>query len=70
MLWSVMGGFLFLALGIFIFLKPDLIWKLTEEWKSYGAAEPSDFYRLSTKAGGILLSLLGMTMVILPWILE
>lgn len=35
MLWSVGGGILIFALGMFIFLKPDLVWKLTEEWKSY-----------------------------------
>ena len=31
----------------FIFLKPGLIWKLTEEWKSYRADEPSEFVGLS-----------------------
>ena len=40
MLWSVGGGILIFALGIFIFLKPDLVWKLTEEWKSYHTDEP------------------------------
>ena len=29
---------------MFIFLKPGLIWKLTEEWKSYRADELSDLY--------------------------
>ena len=33
-----------LWLGMFIFLKPGLVWKLTEEWKSYRADEPSEFY--------------------------
>ncbi|MFR7831620.1 MAG: DUF6199 family natural product biosynthesis protein [Blautia wexlerae] len=34
---------------MFIFLKPGLIWKLTEEWKSYRADEPSEFYLKATK---------------------
>ena len=32
MLWSVCGGVLLLALGIFVFLKPVLLWKLTDAW--------------------------------------
>ena len=37
MWWSIGGGIIIFALGMFIFLKPGLIWKLTEEWKSYRA---------------------------------
>ena len=43
--WTVLGGILLLALGIFMFFRPDLVWKLTERWKSYRADEPSDLYR-------------------------
>ena len=39
MLWSISGGVIIFVLGVFIFLKPDLVWKLTEAWKSYRAAE-------------------------------
>ena len=35
MLWSISGGVIIFVLGMFIFLKPDLVWKLTEEWKIY-----------------------------------
>ena len=37
MLWSISGGIIIFVLGMFIFLKPDLVWKLTEAWKSYRA---------------------------------
>ncbi len=70
MLEFVCGGIIFLALGIFFFLKPDLVWKLTEEWKSYRADEPSELYLISTKFGGILFALLGAIMILLPLILE
>ena len=70
MLWSICSGIIILALGIFIFLNPHLVWKLTEEWKSYRADEPSDLYLKSTKSGGILFALLGVIMIILPLILE
>ena len=70
MWWSIGGGIIIFALGMFIFLKPGLIWKLTEEWKSYRADEPSEFYLKTTKIGGILFALFGIIMIMLPVILE
>ena len=60
MWWSIGGGIIIFALGMFIFLKPGLIWKLTEEWKSYRADEPSEFYLKATKIGGALFALFGI----------
>lgn len=70
MLGYILGGIFVTALGIFIFRRPDLVWKLTEEWKSYYADEPSDLYLKSTKFGGALFTLFGIIMLILPLILE
>lgn len=70
MLWPICGGIIFFALGMFIFLKPDLVWKLTEEWKSYRADEPSEFYLKVAKIGGISFALFGIIMITLPFILE
>lgn len=70
MLWSISGGIVIFALGMFVFLKPDLVWKLTEEWKAYRADEPSEFYLKVTKIGGVLFMLLGVIMMMLPFILE
>ena len=66
MWWSIGGGIIIFALGMFIFLRPGLIWKLTEEWKSYRADEPSEFYLKTTKIGGILFALFGIIMIMLP----
>ena len=70
MLWSISGGVIIFVLGMFIFLKPDLVWKLTEAWKSYRADEPYELYLKTTKIGGILFALLGVAMIILPFILK
>ena len=70
MWWSIGGGIIIFVLGMFIFLKPGLIWKLTEKWKSYRADEPSEFYLKTTKIGGILFALFGIIMIMLPVILE
>ena len=70
MLWPICGGIIIFALGMFIFLKPDLVWKLTEEWKSYRADEPSEFYLKVAKIGGNSFALFGIIMITLPFILE
>ena len=70
MLWSVIGGILIFALGMFIYLKPRLVWDLTEKWKSYYADEPSEFYLKTTKIGGIVFAIFGIIIIILPLILE
>ena len=70
MMLCIGSGILITALGIFIFWRPDLVWKLTEEWKSFYADEPSDLYLKSTRFGGALLVLTGIIMIILSLILE
>lgn len=67
---GISAGIIFLLIGIIIFLKPDLIWKLTESWKSQQADGPSDFYLKSTKFGGILLGILGIVLMILSFVLR
>lgn len=60
----------FLFIGLFLFLRPDLFWKLTEQWKSYSADEPSDLYRISTKVGGALLAAFGLVLFVLAFIVH
>ena len=52
--------------GILIFLKPEWLWALTEQWKSYAADGPSDFYILNTKIGGVLFAVFGVVALVLP----
>lgn len=59
-----------IGIGIGLYLKPTLIWKLTEQWKSSYADEPSEFYLKSTKFGGILFIIAGLVISVLPLILE
>lgn len=70
MFWCIGGGIFFFALGMFLFWKPDLVWKLTEEWKSYCADEPSECYLKVTQISGILLALFGIVVMILSFIVE
>lgn len=70
MSWCIGGETFFFALGMFLFWKPDLVWKLTEEWRAYCADEPSEFYLKVTQISGILLALFGIVVMILPFIVE
>ncbi len=68
--WTVLAGVVFVVLGVFLFVRPDLVWKLTEQWKSYRADEPSDLYVKSTKFGGVAFALCGVASVVLPFVLR
>ena len=35
--YLIAAAVVFLFIGLFLFLRPDLFWKLTEQWKSYSA---------------------------------
>ena len=63
-------GVVFGVLGVFLFVRPDLVWKLTEQWKSYRADEPSDLYVKSTKFGGVAFALLGVVISVLPFVVK
>jgi len=55
---TVLGIFVFVG-GFLMWLKPSLIWELTESWKSNNGTEPSDFYVSSTRFNGILCIIVG-----------
>lgn len=68
--WTVLAGVVFVALGVFLFVRPDLLWNWTEQWKSYRADEPSDLYVKSTKFGGVAFALLGVVISVLPFVVK
>ncbi len=70
MWYMLAAGLLMLLIGAFLFSKPQLLWELTEKWKSYYSDEPSDFYLKSTKFGGICFAVAGLAMIIAPLVLQ
>ena len=68
--WTVLAGVVFVALGVFLFVRPDLLWNWTERWKSTQAEAPSDFYVKSTKFGGVVFALLGVAISVLPFVVK
>ena len=53
--------------GLLMLLFPDLVYDLSESWKSNRSAEPSDFYRFSTRFGGVMFILVGIGGMIVPF---
>ena len=56
----ILLGIVLIFWGLAMLFFPDLIYELTESWKSNRSAEPSDFYRLSTRFGGVMFILVGI----------
>ena len=65
MLFYLLCGILITIWGLVLRWKPAFWWKLTERWKSYRADEPSDFYLLCTKIGGVIVMLIGIAIIFL-----
>jgi hypothetical protein len=49
-----------LLCGLLMTIRPDIIWRINESWKSNDATEPSDLYLLLTRIGGICLLVIGI----------
>ena len=63
--WGVLLSLLIIAIGVFLFFKPEVYWKIAERWKSYRADEPSELYRICTKCGGVAFMLAGVVILVL-----
>jgi hypothetical protein len=49
-----------LSIGLLMTIRPDVVWTIKESWKSNDATEPSDFYLLTTRIGGVLFLAAGL----------
>ena len=53
-------GLLFIALGLFMLLKPEKYFEIVERWNFRNDAEPSDFYLANTRFGGTIFTIIGI----------
>lgn len=65
----VLIGILFTMVGITMFVKPKIIFTITENWKNSQNSEPSDLYIFSIRFGGIIVLLIGISSIIVQFIL-
>ena len=47
-----------------LFFKYELVYKITESWKSYSSSDCSDSYRISCQFGGVTLFILVLLLII------
>ncbi|WP_456279131.1 DUF6199 family natural product biosynthesis protein [Bacillus sp. AK128] len=57
-------GIFLLAFGLFMIIKPSIFWMITEKWKTNDGDDPSGLYIWSTRFGGIMFSLVGISVII------
>lgn len=51
----IIAAIILIIVSVFMFIKPDTFWMITEAWKSNNADEPSKLFMLSTRIGAILM---------------
>lgn len=47
-----------------LFFKYELVYEITESWKSYSSSDCSDLYRISCQLGGVTLFILVLLLII------
>ena len=53
-------GLVLIVFGGFCVLMPDVIYQFFESWKSSSEGEPSTFYLLSCRIGGVIAVIVGL----------
>lgn len=61
----ILALILILLLGLGMIISPQTVWKLKESWKSNDATEPSDLYLWSTRFGGAVFLLVGVSCLVI-----
>lgn len=60
----ILCGIILFIVGCIMLRFPDVIYEITESWKSYSSGEPSDLYRFSTRIGGAVFILVGISALV------
>ena len=47
-----------------LFFKYELVYKITESWKSYSSSDCSDLYKISCQLGGIVTFIIDLLLII------
>lgn len=51
--------------GLLSIFKPDVVWMISESWKSSADAEPSDAYLVITRISGAVVTVAGIVLLIM-----
>ena len=56
----ILGSIFLLIVGVLMLCFPDVVYCITESWKSNASSEPSGLYKIHIRIGGIACSLVGI----------
>lgn len=65
----ILGSIFLLIVGVLMLCFPDVVYSITESWKSNASSEPSGLYKIHIRIGGIVCSLVGSAGIIANFIL-
>ncbi|MGM9619792.1 MAG: DUF6199 family natural product biosynthesis protein [Oscillospiraceae bacterium] len=65
----LLGSIFLLIVGVLMLCFPDVVYSITESWKSNASSEPSELYKIHIRIGGIACSLVGIAGIIANFIL-
>ncbi len=65
----ILGSIFLLIVGVLMLCFPDVVYSITESWKSNASNEPSELYKVHTRIGGIACSLVGIAGLIANFVL-
>ena len=65
----ILGSIFLLIVGVLMLCLPDVVYCITESWKSNASSEPSGLYKIHIRIGGIACSLVGIAGIIVNFIL-
>lgn len=51
----IVAAIILICVSVFMFIKPNIIWMITEAWKSNSADGPSELFILSSRFGAVLM---------------
>ena len=55
---------IFFAMGLFHIIRPDLIYRLTQSWKSYSDSDPSRLYTICIRISGVVWIAVGVLCIV------
>ena len=65
----ILGSIFLLIVGVLMLFFPDVVYSITESWKSNASSEPSGLYKIHIRIGGIACSFVGIAGIITNFIL-
>ena len=65
----IIGSIFLLIVGVMMLCFPEVVYSITESWKSNASSEPSGLYKIHIRIGGIACSLVGIAGIIANFVL-